>query len=117
MGFLIRCIFWLSLVLLIIPLDTGAAGPDQSAVGPIQAFVAARDAIEDVAGICAREPDVCTTGRAALKTIGARAREGARLASEMIGDEPTVETAAEITPDRSLTTGTIAMPTPRPETH
>lgn len=117
MGFLIRCVFWLSLVLLIIPLNVGNGGDkdSQPAVGPIQAFLAARDAVQDVAGICERKPDVCTTGRAALYTIGARAREGARLASEMVdGDEPVAGAAL---PDTSLTTGTVAIPTPRPATH
>ncbi|HET7595962.1 MAG TPA: DUF5330 domain-containing protein [Burkholderiales bacterium] len=125
MGFLIRCVFWLSLVLLIIPLDTGATKSDQPSVGPIQAFFAAREAVQDMAGICTREPEVCTTGRAALHTITARAREGVRIASEMIGDEAepattaqaTPERTAQAAPDRTLTTGTIAVPTPRPETH
>lgn len=125
MGFLIRCVFWLSLVLLIIPLDTGATKSGQPAVGPIQAFFAAREAIQDVAGICTREPEVCTTGRAALHTITARARESVRIASDMIGDEDEPEISAPVmpertaqaTPDRTLTTGTIAVPTPRPETH
>ena len=117
MGFLIRCAFWLSLVLLIIPLDTGATKSDQPEIGPVQAFFAAREAIQDVAGICTREPEVCTTGRAALQTITARAREGVRIASGMIEDESESETTPQAAPDRTLTTGTIAIPTPRPETH
>lgn len=118
MGFLIRCAFWLSLVLLIIPIGAGDNDQGQSTVGPIQAFVAARDAVQDVAGMCERKPEVCSTGRAALHTIGVRARESARIASEMIdSDEPA---AADISiaqgPDTTLTTGTV-LPSPRPEVH
>jgi hypothetical protein len=84
MGFIIRSIFWLSLVLLIIPFGTGSSR--EEAVSPIEALIAARGAIQDVAGLCGRKPEVCETGKAALHTIGVRAREGARLAYEALED-------------------------------
>ena len=116
MGFLIRCAFWLSLVLLIIPIGAGDNDQDQPTVGPVQAFVAAREAVQDVAGMCERKPEVCTTGRAALHTIGIRARESARIASELIdGDEqPVSDISVAQGPDTTLTTGTV-LPSPRPE--
>jgi hypothetical protein len=83
MGFLIRMAFWFSLVLLALPLDPGGADGSQG-VNPIQAFFAAREAVDDVAGICERKPDVCEVGRAAMHTIGVRAKEGARIAFEML---------------------------------
>lgn len=101
MGFLIRCAFWLSLVLLIIPIHTNADDGAESTVGPVQAFVAAREAVQDVTGICSRKPEVCTTGRAALHTIGARARASARYAYKLLGDD-------DDAPDTSITTGTVA---------
>ena len=80
MGFLIRMAFWFSLVLLVLPLGTdGTPG-----VNPIQAFFAAKEAVEDMSGICERKPEVCSVGRAAMETIGARARESARMAYEML---------------------------------
>lgn len=87
MGFLIRSAFWLSLVLLIIPI--GGAADDEAApqVGPIDAFFAAREAVGDVAGMCERKPDVCEVGRSALNTIGVRAREGARMAIRYIEED------------------------------
>jgi hypothetical protein len=99
MGFLIRCAFWLSLVLLIIPLG-GAGGEDTETVGPIQALSAAREAVGDLSGICERKPDVCLTGKAALHTIGVRAREASRIAFDLL-DEKVGE------PD-ATTTGTVA---------
>jgi hypothetical protein len=82
MGFLIRTALWLSIVLLIIPIG----GSDEGDVGAFQAFFAARAAVEDMVGICERQPQVCETGRAAFDTIASRAREGARLAHAWLGE-------------------------------
>jgi hypothetical protein len=90
MGFLIRTGFWFSLVLLFLPI---APEEGTETVGPLTALVAARDAIGDVSGMCEREPQVCETGRAALRTIGVRARESARIAYQMLGDEPAASDA------------------------
>jgi hypothetical protein len=70
-------------------------------VSPFQALGAAREAIGDVSGLCERKPDVCETGRAAIQTIGVRARESARIAYELL-DEQLAE------PDRSIATGGVA---------
>lgn len=80
MGFLIRMAFWFSLVLLALPLG----GDGSPGVNPIQAFFAARAAVDDLSGICERKPDVCEVGKAAMQTIGVRARESARIAYEML---------------------------------
>ncbi|RST83842.1 hypothetical protein EJC49_21965 [Aquibium carbonis] len=97
MGFLIRTSFWFSLVLLFLPI---APGEDTETVSPLAALVAARDAIGDVGGMCEREPQVCETGRAALQTIGVRARESARIAYQMLEPEPTA--------DDAITTGGVS---------
>lgn len=125
MGFLIRMAFWFSLVLLMLPF-----GGDGSEVGPIRAFLAAREAVDDLSGICLRKPDVCETGKAALHTIGVRAQASARLAYDMLDEEgrpvgppataAEAEPAAALAaapdtaelPDMAITTG--AVPTPRP---
>ncbi len=106
MGFLVRMAFWFSLVLLVLPLDTGNSSTDTPSVGAIQAFVAAREAVGDVTGICERKPEVCETGKSALHTVGVRAREAARIAFEML-DENFDE------PDTATMTG--AIPTPQAE--
>jgi hypothetical protein len=107
MGFLIRMAFWFSLVLLALPLDTGTNG---QSVSPIQAFFAAREAVDDVSGICERKPDVCEVGKAAMQTIGARARETARIAYGMLEENgkpaPSDEVGALI-----ATEGAAAEPT------
>lgn len=104
MGFLIRSTFWLSLVLLIIPFEGGATAPETAeSVGPLQAMNAAREAIGDVSGLCERKPDVCETAGAAFLTIGGRAREGAKIAYEVL-DERFGE------PVPAVQTGGVAMP-------
>lgn len=82
MGFLIKTAFWFSLVLLALPF--GPNEPGQESVGPLQALAAAREAAGDLAGMCARKPEVCETGRTAMHTIAVRARETARIAAEML---------------------------------
>ena len=100
MFFLIRMAFWFSLVLLVLPLDVGTDPETGDSVSPVQAFFAAREAVFDVADICERKPYVCETGAAAFQTIGARAKEGARIAFELIDDD-------DARPDTATTTGGI----------
>lgn len=80
MGFLIKSAFWLSLVLLVIPFGGSDSVDGRPTIGAVEAFVAARAVVNDVAGLCERRPDACEIGRSALTTIGIRAREGARIA-------------------------------------
>ena len=94
MFFLIRMAFWFSLVLLALPLDP--AGTNGASVSPIQAFFAAQQAVDDVSGICERKPDVCDVGRAAMQTIGVRARETARIAYEMLEENGAAKPADDI---------------------
>jgi hypothetical protein len=116
MGFLLRAAFWFSLVLLALPLNVGPDEAGHESVGPIQALFAAREAVGDIAGICERKPDVCETGKSAMHTIGARARETAKIAAAMMddtqaGDKPAngqVIAAQAAGPDTSMATGSVA---------
>jgi hypothetical protein len=117
MGFLIRATFWFSLVLLLMPFGGDGSSDD---LGPLQALLAAREAVQDISGICERKPDVCKAGQSALHTIGVKAKASARFAYDMLGDEekvePQVESIADAieAADETLTTGTIAIPRPKP---
>ena len=103
MGLLLRIAFWFSLLLLVIPFNIGSEQPGEERVGAIETFLAARDAVADLSGICERKPEVCEVGRSALNTVGVRAREAARIAYEML-DENFGET------DKATLTGTIPRP-------
>lgn len=116
MGFLIKCAFWLSLVLLVIPFgnDDGNGGPR---VGTVEAFLAARAVIDDMSGLCERRPEACEVGRSALHTIGVRAREGARIAYDML-DEQLREPGAELaTTDAAEPLHTGSVPASADEQH
>lgn len=104
MGFLIRAAFWFSLVLLALPLGTGSDNAGQPSVGPLQALVAARDAVSDIAAICERKPDVCVTGKSAMHTIAARAKETARIATALLEDDGAQPADA---PDVKTVTGSV----------
>ncbi|WP_157015065.1 DUF5330 domain-containing protein [Mesorhizobium xinjiangense] len=118
MRFLIKTAFWLSLVLLLLPFGLGGTDSDGQTIGPLQAFGAAREALADLSQICERKPGVCEAGRAAIHTIGIRARETARIAMEMLDDtaadkdaepeRPLDETVPLAKPDDSIKTGTVA---------
>ena len=102
MGFLIRMVFWFSLVLLLLPF-----GPEEESgsVSALQALLAARGAMSDVSGMCERRPEVCATGRDAIETIGVRAREGARIAIGMLGGE---DGGNGVENDPAAATGSVA---------
>jgi hypothetical protein len=100
MGFLIRAAFWFSLVLLLLPFGAGSGTSGDDNVGPIQALLAARDAVGDIAGMCDRRPDVCETGKQAMHTIGVRAKATAKIAAELISDENEA-------PDQTTVTGSV----------
>lgn len=114
MGFLIRTAFWFSLVLLFIPFEVADGDGRVDTVGPIQAFFAAKGAVDDIAGMCERKPDVCDTGRSALQTIGLKARETARIAYAWIEDDARqVDRPSHA--DREIMTGSIEIPVERAE--
>ena len=88
MGFLIRLAFWFSLVLLALPFDVGPDQQGRESVDPIQALIAAKEAVGDLAGICERKPDVCETGASAVHTISERAKKTARIAATLLEETP-----------------------------
>ena len=76
--FLIRAAFWFSVVMLLIPGDPNS-GTEAPRVSAVDAIVAAQGAVSDLAGMCERQPEVCSNGGAALAAFGAKARYSATL--------------------------------------
>lgn len=141
MWFLIKATFWFTIVLLILPFARPemAARFDKEPEAQVQVgatLAAASSAIGDLTGICARKPAVCQTGGEALAALGARARDGALIAYQLLNEHfdgdgaPAAKTAAAeparlmaeaqpasaaaaARPD-ALTTSTIPVPTPSP---
>lgn len=75
MMFLLRAAFWLCVVILFLPAD-----PDRPADAPsvtvVEAFMAARATVADLALFCDRNPDVCATGEAVVDVMVDKASYG-----------------------------------------
>ena len=84
MFFLLRTAFWLTLVLVLIPLGSSKDEGETTKVDPIAAYSAASAAVSDIGGFCSRNPQACETGGDAIAMIGARARDGARIVYEFL---------------------------------
>ena len=86
MWFLIKGSFWFSLVLVALsffgpPSTEGANAPRLELS---DAFSAATQAYEYVSALCLEKPDVCEKGAETFTALGHRAREGAKVAYELL---------------------------------
>jgi len=84
MFFLLRTAFWLTLVLVLIPLGSEQENTTAETIDPVSAFLAAQATVSDIGGFCSRNPRACETGGDALAAIGSRARDGARIVYEFL---------------------------------
>ena len=85
--FLIRALFWLSVVVLLLPGDPerGVAAPR---VGAIDALLAARSTIADLSQFCERNPAVCITGGAVVGWAVEKVRYNAGKLYDYLSDDP-----------------------------
>jgi hypothetical protein len=111
MFFLLRTAFWLTLVLVLIPLGSGKDESETTKVDPVAAYSAASAAVSDISGFCSRNPQACETGGDAIAMIGARARDGARIVYEFLDTQIAEKEAIDhpqADPDSNLITGAIS---------
>ena len=111
MWFLIKGSFWFGLVLVLLSFFSGE-GPtsSQPKLQFSDALVAATGAYDYVTGMCGEKPEVCVKGAETMAALGHRAREGARVAYELLdsrfGDDnaakPVGATNAPIAPVAAL---------------
>jgi len=99
MWFLIKGTIWFSLVLVALSYFGGNNTDNQNAQMNVAGAVsAASEAYRYVSAICVEKPDVCVKGAETFHALGERAREGAKVAYELIDshlntDEPKVVAA------------------------
>jgi len=103
MFFLLRTAFWLTLVLVLIPLGSEQESTSVEKVDPVSAFLAAQATVSDIGGFCGRNPQACETGGNALTAIGSRARDGARIVYEYLDTQ--IADTSETTPLVTGSTG------------
>ncbi len=71
--FIIKCLFWLSVVVLLLPAAPGDNG-SFGEISPFEALGAAATAVRDVSGFCGRNPKACETGGKAAVALGHKAK-------------------------------------------
>ncbi|QDG76987.1 DUF5330 domain-containing protein [Labrenzia sp. PHM005] len=107
MFFLLRTAFWLTLVLVLIPIGSEEESTPVESVNPVSAYLAAQATVSDIGGFCDRNPVACETGGNALTAIGSRARDGARIVYEYLDTQVAEDTSR----DTMITGSTNVQPT------
>lgn len=73
--FLIRTAFWLSLMVLILPIDKEKIDPTVTeSISAAGALNLASGALYDLSGFCVRNPDVCKQGQEAFHAFSIKAK-------------------------------------------
>src|ERR1700742_1781084 len=88
MFFLLRLIFWVGLVLVLLPRDKTPDSDKTPQIGASEAVSAATAAVSDMSQFCKRQPTACEVGGQAASVIGQRAQGGARKLYQIITDTP-----------------------------
>ncbi|RUL99816.1 DUF5330 domain-containing protein [Rhizobium chutanense] len=113
MWFLIKGSFWFGLVLVLLSVfstessDTLAGGPHLQLS---DAFTAASGAYDYLSGMCSEKPEVCTKGAETITALGYRAREGARVAYELLDSQFKDEATTTAKPAASQAPVALNMP-------
>jgi hypothetical protein len=87
MFFLLRMVFWLGLVLVLLPREKTPESDKLPQVNASEAVSAATAAVSDMSQFCKRQPAACEVGGQAATVIGHRAQEGARKLYQIITDK------------------------------
>jgi hypothetical protein len=87
MFFLLRLIFWVGLVLVLLPRDKTPDSDKTPQLGASEAVSAATAAVSDMSQFCKRQPAACEVGGQAAAVIGQRAQAGAKKLYQIITDK------------------------------
>ncbi|WP_454848677.1 DUF5330 domain-containing protein [Rhizobium binxianense] len=112
MWFLIKASFWFGLVLVLLPLFSSESTNRLASDPQVQlsdAFTAASGAYDYLTGMCSEKPEVCAKGAETFTALGYRAREGARIAYQLLDSQFKDETPAA---DRPAAEPAVALATP-----
>ncbi|WP_113370441.1 DUF5330 domain-containing protein [Rhizobium sp. SYY.PMSO] len=114
MWFLIRAGFWFSLVLMFLPIFAKPEGDPRPAGEPTvqvsDALSAATGVVQYVGAMCSEKPDVCLKGGETLTALGYQARDGARVAYDLLGRHFKDQSANAQVPANSQASAATARP-------
>lgn len=102
MFFLLRMMFWIGLVLVLLPRDKAPDSGKGPQVSAGDAVLAATATLSDVSQFCTRQPAACAVGGEAASVVGARAQAGAKKVIEFFAEHGEKPGAADKT-DKSAT--------------
>jgi hypothetical protein len=109
--FIIRTIFWLSLVIAFIPVSKDELGDNQRIVSTQETISVVQSTYRDLSQFCARNPQTCGTGKELFSQFGVKAKTGAELVYSFLDEKfgTGVEEASpgEILQPDSFSTGSI----------
>jgi hypothetical protein len=103
MFFMLRMVFWLGLVLVLLPRDKTPESDKLPQIGASEAVSAATAAVSDMGQFCKRQPAACEVGGQAATVLGQRAQDGARKLYQIITDKP--DKPEKKTPDHTGSIG------------
>ena len=95
MFFMLRLVFWLGLVLVLLPRDKTPDSEKLPQISVSDAVQAATAAVSDMGQFCKRQPAACEVGGQAATVIGVRAQDGARKVYNSITDKKPAEPAKD----------------------
>jgi hypothetical protein len=84
MFFLLRMVFWLGVVLVLLPSVVTPRGAGTDELGAADAISAASATVSDLKAFCARQPDACTVGSHVATAIGYKAQAGAKMLYDVL---------------------------------
>lgn len=91
MMFLLRTAFWLTLILLILPVDREEAGIGQGP-GAFETFAAVQTVVSDMRGFCERNASACQTGAATVDVLRQKAVYSAGVVQGWLADDVSEQT-------------------------
>lgn len=100
--FIIRAIFWFSLVMLFIPIGDEGGDSQPAGISGEQTLAAVQSAASDLAGFCERNRATCETAGALLVQYGQKVRTGA---GELVAK---LDETLAATPTDALHTGSVS---------
>ncbi|MEW5421410.1 DUF5330 domain-containing protein [Amorphus sp. 3PC139-8] len=90
--FFIRSVFWLAVVLLVLPFVISRPESRSNVVdtepqaGSREAVAALSGAVSDASSFCERQPDACDAGKSVVSAIGSQLRDGAATLAYLLNE-------------------------------
>ncbi|MFK7902131.1 MAG: DUF5330 domain-containing protein [Nitratireductor sp.] len=78
--YLIKTAFWLTLIVACIPVNASQLEDGQRNISTMETISLAQSVLQDAGQFCERNPAPCETGSMIVSQMGAKAREGAKIA-------------------------------------